>query len=112
MNATMAFMQARWWIAVAAVFLAACGSSSNFVRSHSRCADLTGFYRVGQCRQLEHIPLTNILLPDETALAGVAGISVEQTGCGEVRITSVFRLNAIILRPHHHSPVRSLNDAL
>src|SRR5260370_35349611 len=99
MNATMAFMQARWWIAVAAVFLAACGSSSNFVRSHSRCADLTGFYRVGQCRQLEHIPLTNILLPDETALAGGAGISVEQTGCGEGRSTTGGTLEPAIRLP-------------
>src|SRR5229473_3425212 len=112
MKATMAFMQARRWTVVAAVIFSACGSSSNYVRSHSRCADLTGFYRVGQCRQLEHIPLTNILLPDETALAGVAGISVEQTGCSEVRITAVGRLKAIILRPDDDSLVRWIDGAL
>jgi hypothetical protein len=100
------------WGAIAAVFLTACGSSSNFVRSHSRCADLSGFYRVGQCRQLEHVPLTNILLPDETALAGVPGISVEQTGCSEVRITAVGRLKAIILRPDDDSLVRWIDGAL
>jgi hypothetical protein len=108
----MTLMRTSRWMAVAAVILAACGSNSNFVRSHSRCADLTGFYRVGQCRQLEHIPLTNILLPDESALAGVAGITVEQTGCSEVRIKAVGRLRAIILRPDDDSLVRWIDGAL
>ncbi len=105
-------MRPSRWGVLAAVFLTACGSSSNFARSHSRCADLSGFYHVGQCRQIEHVPLTNILLPDETKLAGVAGISVEQTGCGEVRIKAVGRLKAIILHPDDDTLVRWVDGAL
>jgi hypothetical protein len=108
----MTSMQATRWVAVVATILAACGSDSHFARSSSRCTDLSGFYHVGQCHQHEHIPLIDIRLPDDTALAGVTTMAVEQTGCSEVRIKLTGRSKAIVLRPDDDSMVRWADGAL
>jgi hypothetical protein len=89
-----------------AAALVALAATSCSTASSRRCADLTGLYTQGSCRQEEKKPLTDIRLPDDTLLAGIERFNVTQTGCSEVRIEASGRPDAIVLRPDEDDAVR------
>lgn len=97
-------MHAKRWIPLSVALLASCGSTSPFARS-GPCTDLSGTYTLGACRQYERLPLTDIRLPDDSALAGISTVVVEQTDCTEVRIKPAGR-ESIVLKPLPESRVR------
>lgn len=96
-------MHAKRWIPLSVALLASCGTTSPFARS-GPCTDLSGTYSLGSCRQYERVPLTDIRMPDDTALAGISTVVVEQTGCTEVRIKPAGRAS-IVLNPMAESRV-------
>jgi hypothetical protein len=79
----------------AVLAVAGCASSASSVR---QCAQLSGLYEPAACKQEEDKPLVDLQLPDGTPLAGVRRLTVEQTTCDEIRITSDGRAT-IVLRP-------------
>jgi hypothetical protein len=97
-------MHAKRWIPLSVALLASCGTTSPFARS-GPCSDLSGTYSLGECRQYERVPLTDIRLPDDSALAGISTVVVEQTDCTEVRIKPAGR-TSIVLKPMPESRVR------
>ncbi|MCU1349094.1 MAG: hypothetical protein JWO56_2124 [Acidobacteria bacterium] len=106
----MQLMHAKRWVPLMAVLLASCGSSSPFARS-GPCTDLSGTYSLGECRQYERVPLTDIRLPDDTALAGVRTVVVEQTDCTEVTIKPSGR-KSIVLKPLAETAIRWVEGVL
>jgi hypothetical protein len=87
-------MRIRSWFAVAAFAATGCSTASGSLR---QCEQLSGLYEPGACHQEEKVPLTEILLPDGTTLAGVKRVSVEQTACSEVRIKPVGRADMLLV---------------
>jgi hypothetical protein len=100
----MQSMHAKRWIPLSVALLASCGSTSPFARS-GPCTDLSGTYSLGSCRQYERVPLTEIRLPDDSALAGISTVVVEQTDCTQVTIKPAGRA-AIVLKPMPDTRVR------
>jgi hypothetical protein len=106
----MLHMHAKRWLPLTVTILAACGSGSPFARS-GPCSDLSGTYSLGACRQYERVPLTDIRLPDDSALAGVRTVVVEQSGCGEVTLRPEGRAS-IVLKPLPDTLIRWDDGAL
>jgi len=106
----MPLMHLKRWIPLTAVVLASCGSTSPLARS-GPCTDLSGTYSLGECRQYERVPLTDIRLPDDSMLAGVKTVVVEQTGCTEVTIRPSGR-KSIVLKPLADTLIRWVDGAL
>lgn len=91
-------------LTLAAFFAAGCSTSGL-----QQCADLTGLYEQGGCRQLEEKPLVEIRFPDGTLLAGASRIVVEQHACAEIRLKSKGR-DDIVLTPDPEGPIRWNSD--
>jgi hypothetical protein len=106
----MQSMHAKRWIPLSVALLASCGSTSPFARS-GPCTDLSGSYSLGACRQYERVPLTDIRLPDDSALAGISTVVVEQTDCTQVTIKPAGRTN-IVLTPMPDTRIRWEDGAL
>jgi hypothetical protein len=96
---------AHFVLPLAALLLISCASGNGA----KRCTDFSGLYTSGSCHQHEKKPLKEILLPDSTALAGVSTITITQSGCNEVRISSKDRAD-IVLHPDEDSAVRWTED--